>query len=619
MLKLPYKDGEITPLGFVVFDDRVYFFYSSHHTDGAVFRIDVSEDGKKFTRFSNTVEIKFNDQVIHSEDCKDFKFARYEGNYYLLFKNKVDSSYIPYIARSYDLIHWETIGKVLVSKEVGVLVSDYKFNDNYILYSGSSVKRAYSKDFRSWEKFVTPILKPKKDFYGKQVVILENSVLYSNKILLFYFLRRGAKGKFYYTLKILSFGKNNPGKLVSHSQEVVWQSGEEWVRRRAVPIGIVIFKDKIISYWHSTSFGIFAIFHTSLGDMVEKRGEKRGFLLRKLHHNPIIKPIAGNDWESKATFNPAAIYEGGKVHLLYRAIGDQDVSVLGYAASNDGIHIHDRHNSPAYVPRESFEVITGYAGRRPIFTQDSLYVSGGGGYGGCEDPRVTKIEDRLYMTYVAYNGFSHPRIALTSVDLDDFLHHQFNWEAPVLISRPGEVNKNACILPEKIDGKYVIFHRVFPNILIDFVDDLEFDGESNWLKGEYAIEPRRSYWDSRKVGIGPPPIKTKDGWLTIYQGVDDRNDKSYKMGAMLLDLSNPRRVLHRTSRPILEPNERYENEGHKAGVAYPCGAVVIDNDLFVYYGGADTVVCVAHANLNEFLGHLKYQETAELYPIGSQK
>jgi hypothetical protein len=168
------------------------------------------------------------------------------------------------------------------------------------------------------------------------------------------------------------------------------------------------------------------------------------------------------------------------------------------------------------------------------------------------------------------------------------------------------VDKNACILPEKINGKYVIFHRVFPNILIDFVDDLNFDGKTRWLEGKFKIPIRSvsSDWDSLKVGCGPPPIKTKDGWLLIYQAVCCRDESRYKIGAMLLDLKDPTKVLARSRSPILEPLAPYENEGWKAGVVYPCGAVIINDRLFVYYGGADMFVCVASAKLDRFLEQL---------------
>ncbi len=208
------------------------------------------------------------------------------------------------------------------------------------------------------------------------------------------------------------------------------------------------------------------------------------------------------------------------------------------------------------------------------------------------------------MTYVAFSGFEPPRVALTSIAVDDFRAKRWNWDAPRLISRPGIVDKNAVLFPEKIRGKYVFFHRVFPDILIDERDTLDF-APDEYLNGERAISPRSKAWDSRKVGAGPPPIRTEAGWLLIYHAVDDRNDSTYQIGAMLLDLEEPRRVLHRSGRPILKPEAWYENEGHKRGVVYPCGAAVLGDELFVYYGGADRVVCAARHDLPSFLRQLQ--------------
>ncbi|MHB8104922.1 MAG: glycoside hydrolase family 130 protein, partial [Dehalococcoidales bacterium] len=341
-----------------------------------------------------------------------------------------------------------------------------------------------------------------------------------------------------------------------------------------------------------------------VGGKIKRKITDIPLVLDRFAGNPILKPKPDNWWESKAVFNPAALYEAGKVHILYRTISETDVSYLGYASSSDGVHIDERLNKPAYVPREPFE------GVQPTYSPaagaSGLYVSGGGGMGGCEDPRLTRIDDRVYMTYVAYDGRNPPRVALTSIDFKDFLNKKWNWKKPVLISPPHIVDKNACILPEKINGKYVIFHRVFPNILIDFVDDLDYDGRTRWLTGQYEIPVRAlsSEWDSRKVGCGPPPLKTKYGWLLIYHAVGCRGDYYYKIGAMLLDLKDPTKVLARTRKPILEPAAWYENEGWKGGVAYPCGAAIIKDRLYVYYGGADTVVCVATAKLNGFLEQL---------------
>ena len=230
---------------------------------------------------------------------------------------------------------------------------------------------------------------------------------------------------------------------------------------------------------------------------------------------------------------------------------------------------------------------------------------------------MTHIDNRVYLTYVAYNGYSHPRVALSSIGIDDFLHKNWNWKKPVLISPPNIVDKNACLLPEKINGKYVIFHRIFPDILIDFVDNLDFDGQTRWLEGHFKIAVKSSSWDNLKVAAGPPPIKTKEGWLFIYHAIDEKDDLRYKIGAMLLDIKEPTRVLARTTRPILEPLADYENNGLKYGVVYPCGAVVLNDRLFVYYGGADMVTCVATAKISEFLARLSYErEAAQVsYPV----
>lgn len=351
-------------------------------------------------------------------------------------------------------------------------------------------------------------------------------------------------------------------------------------------------------------------------------------ILLKHHGNPIIEPRGHIAWESKATFNPGAVELDGKIHLLYRAIGDQDISVVGHAVSFDGLHIDKRSDMPAYIP----ELIPNAKDRitAPQPSGSGVYVSGGGWWGGAEDPRVTYIKEdsKVYMLYVAFDGWSPPRVALTAIDVNNFLaNHWDTWSQAKVISMPPEmlakdsrfrdvVDKNACLLPEKINGKYVIFHRVFPDILVDFVDNLDFEGEhgAEYLRGEYKISPRSGYWDSRKVGAGAPPIKTKDGWLLIYQAVGDQDAGKYKIGAMMLDLQDPTKVLYRSNEPVLEPEEWYENTGWKHGVVYPCGAVAKDGTLFVYYGGADSVVCVATARLDDFIDHLKKNGVAKLTP-----
>lgn len=179
-------------------------------------------------------------------------------------------------------------------------------------------------------------------------------------------------------------------------------------------------------------------------------------------------------------------------------------------------------------------------------------------------------------------------------------------EDSIMISPPGEIHKNWVIFPEKIKGKFAILHSFYPRILIDYFDSLdELDGKK-FIKSDNSrpIDPKRT-WDSWFRGVGPTPIKTKDGWLILYHAMDHRNPDRYRMGALILDLKNPTKILYRSKKPILEPDAIYENVGAKAGVIYSCGAVIKGKNLFVYYGGADTVTCIATANLQNFLDELK--------------
>ncbi len=325
--------------------------------------------------------------------------------------------------------------------------------------------------------------------------------------------------------------------------------------------------------------------------------------------NPIITPRAYG-WESRATFNPTAFVDGDNVHLIYRAVGEDDVSVLGYAKSFDGYNIHERPTYHIYK-RSNLNFKEG----------DPLeYSSGGGWCGGCEDPRITKVGNRIYMLYTAFDGWSSVRIALTSISLDDFRSKQWNWTKPVLISPPGEMHKNWVIFPEKINGKFAIMHSFYPKILVDYFDSLDEFDEKKFIKSNNTrpVDVNRD-WDSWFRGVGPSPIKTKEGWLILYHAMDHKNPDRYRLGALILDYKNPTKVLYRSSKPILEPEEHYENNGHKWGVVYSCGAVVKDGRLFVYYGGADMVVCVASVELTELLEDLKKDKVIKLKENKLQK
>ena len=338
---------------------------------------------------------------------------------------------------------------------------------------------------------------------------------------------------------------------------------------------------------------------------VLKRKKKLSpLILQRSKKNPIIEPASHVYWESKAAFNPSAIYHDGKIHVIYRAIGDTDMSVLGYAKSDDGISFDKNSKQLAYYQKERFHI------QKKIVPQ--ITSSGGGWGGGCEDPRLTLLDDRVYMLYTAFDGWGSVRIALTSISLDDFIRRRFNWNKPILISPPGEIHKNWVLFPEKIKGKYAILHSISPNILIDYFDDLdELDGK----KFIHSVHRDNPLWEKRDPlirGVGPSPLLTKYGWLILYHKMEVNETHRYKLWAMILDKNDPTKILYNSHEPILEPDLWYENEGYKSGVVYSCGAVIKNGKLFVYYGGADTVSCVATTDLDKFLEELKTHKVSKL-------
>jgi predicted GH43/DUF377 family glycosyl hydrolase len=296
--------------------------------------------------------------------------------------------------------------------------------------------------------------------------------------------------------------------------------------------------------------------------------------IKRCEGNPILTPRGEREWESRAVFNPAAVDIDGTVRILYRAVGNGEVSVIGYAESKDGMHIDLRLEEPVYTPREAFE-------RK-----------------GCEDPRIVLIEEELYMNYTAYDGVNEPSIAVTSISKEDFLKKRWNWERPALISHPGVMDKDSCILPEMVGGKYLVFHREGVNICADFIKTLHFENERLDTCIQ-VIQVRPGMWDSKKVGIGPPPIRIDAGWVLFYHGVGE--DNVYRVGVALLDRENPTNVIGRTAMPIIEPQFDYEKEGVVGNVIFPCGAVLRGGIIYVYYGAADKVVGGFHISVEDVL------------------
>jgi predicted GH43/DUF377 family glycosyl hydrolase len=271
-------------------------------------------------------------------------------------------------------------------------------------------------------------------------------------------------------------------------------------------------------------------------------------------------------WESMATFNPGAVREGEITHILYRAVNEREISSLGYATTIDGETIMDRSTEPVLSPEGSWEEW------------------------GCEDPRITAFDGTYFVFYTAYSRRG-PRMALASTA--DFR----NYKRYGLVG-PDHDDKDSALFPQLIGGQVTIVHRIAPNIELAFLDSIEQMETSNpyWRNYLKHIEANTIMkplckWEKKKVGIGPPPIRTDTGWLIIYHGVDYHD--VYRAGAALLDLEDPRRVIARTPEPILEPEEDFERVGVVPNVVFPEGAVVVKDELKVFYGGADRVCCLA--------------------------
>ena len=349
------------------------------------------------------------------------------------------------------------------------------------------------------------------------------------------------------------------------------------------PSGALLEKDMLHMFYGAadTTCNVATISLDNLRARMEK--PKEDFVtMERCNPHPVIGPIAEHEWEARTTFNPAAFYADDKVHIVYRAQSPDGTSTLGYATSTDGFTIEERLDEPIYVPRANFE----------------QKKSGKTGNSGCEDPRTTLIGKTLYMLYTAYDGVQVPRVALTSIPLSSFLERDWDaWSNPVLITPPGLDDKDACLFPEKVNGKYLIFHRIAGEIDIAFTDSLDFDG-SRWIDEYRWMRARNEYWDDEKVGIASPPMKTPKGWVLLYHGVSKKTH-IYRVGAVMLDLADPTHIIGRTQGPLLEPDLPYEKVGEIPNVVFPCGSVLIEETIFTYYGCADQVINVAKISLQD--------------------
>jgi len=325
--------------------------------------------------------------------------------------------------------------------------------------------------------------------------------------------------------------------------------------------------------------------------------------LEKYSGNPILSPHSKHPWENLAVCNPGAWYEKGIFYLLYRAAGNDSEHVIrfGLATSRDGLNFTR-------------------ASRQPI-----LSPSADGEDAGCiEDARIVKLEGHFFVTY-AYRPY-HPRQYWLAPDNSAFspkdktLPSAFGrnmTSSGLLLSedlkqfrRLGRItdptldDRDVILFPEKVNGRYVLLRRPaqwvgrkygtrHPAMWICFGDDLlKWEPATLLAKGRFG-------WEC-KIGGSAPPLKTPQGWFVLYHAVDNKG--VYRVGAMMLDLKDPRKVIARTRQPILQPEAKFEWRGlYQHGVVFPTGNVVKDGTLYVYYGCADRCIGVATADFGRLV------------------
>lgn len=303
-------------------------------------------------------------------------------------------------------------------------------------------------------------------------------------------------------------------------------------------------------------------------------------LFTRYKGNPILRPSMW-PYPVGAVFNPGATRFNDEILLLARTEDRRGYSHLSIARSKDG--------------KNDWRI-----DQKPALEADAQYNEA---IFGLEDPRIVWLEDRqkyiiACVSFVLGVAGEPPGISLISTK--DFIH--FERLGQQLIPP----NKDASLFPKTFNGHYALINRPTiegrADIWVSFSPDLKYWGDHRVL-----LRARHRSWDSERVGIGPPPIETTEGWLLIYHGTRATASGSvYRVGLALLDLETLE-ITHWTKDWIFGPERKYEQAGNTDDIVFPCGAVVDEktNELLLYYGAADSVIGVATAKMDEVLDYLK--------------
>ncbi len=295
-------------------------------------------------------------------------------------------------------------------------------------------------------------------------------------------------------------------------------------------------------------------------------------LLHRWEGNPAIT-LDDIPFQANTVFNGTPIVSEDGINLLLRIEGLQGYSFFALARSKDGFRF-TVDEKPVMTPLTE----------GPFAQYETK---------GIEDPRATCIDGTWYIVYTPVGNLG-PRVAIAKTT------DHVNYERIAIASEPG--NKDGILFPRKINGRYVRFDRPIGkgrgSLWVSYSPDLIYWGDS-----EIVMTPRSGHWDDYRIGASTPPIETPEGWLEIYHGVKmTSSGPIYRAGVVLLDIDDPSKVITRGKSPILSPREKYERIGDVPNVCFPCGAVLSrDNQMIVYYGAADTSICIATTTIDSLL------------------
>lgn len=304
------------------------------------------------------------------------------------------------------------------------------------------------------------------------------------------------------------------------------------------------------------------------------------WLFARYPGNPII--FADDlPYRANTVFNPAAAMADGVTTLLTRVEDLRGISHLAAARSADG------RTGWTFDETPTFE-------SDPVNHPEEIW--------GVEDPRVTWLPE-MQEWAVAYTAYSRRGPLVSIAFTPDF--KTFRRLGPAM---PPE-DKDAALFPRRFGGRWALIHRPSQlrgpsHMWVSYSPDLVHWGDHTLLL------PARegAWWDAGKIGLGPPPLETPDGWLVMYHGVHPTASGSlYRLGFVLLDLEDPRIVLNRSDEWVFGPSEPYERNGDVVGVTFPCGWILDpDHDqLRLYYGAADSTIGLATASLSKVLDYVR--------------